>query len=195
MACAPIEYADAVAEARVRTIKGWHRIHLEASGQHLRLEYASTRSPTGRVAVVGIADSTEVYWFPVGPNLYGGHLARRTSWEAVHRAVGLPSPRTLWDRYAADWAPIQQWGSYRCRSAIGDWSYDGTYDKTVCIAVARGADNRQGLPLYVTDSTGSSLFEVTRLEHRTVPASRFSPPPGPGQMAVNLSCGGAKRPR
>lgn len=189
LACAPINYVDTAATAQVRTASGISRsIRVEASGDLLRLEYASRRSPSGRVGIVGKVDSTEVYWFALGNG--APPAARKTSWELVHAAIGLPPPRTLWDRYAADWAPAQKWRGVSCRPAIGNWGYNGKYDKAACVEVQDGKDHRQGLPLYVTDRSGTVLFDVLTLSHQPLSPARFRPPQLRTAMLSSGGCSG-----
>lgn len=187
LACAPINYVDTAATAQVRTPSGVPRsILVEASGDLLRLEYASRQSPTGRVAVVGKVDSTEVFWFALGRG--APPAAHKTSWELVHAAIGLPPPRMLWDRYAAEWAPSQKWRNASCRPAIGDWGYNGKYDTSVCVHI--GTDHRQGFPLYVTSRSGSVLFDVVTLSHKPLSPTRFRPPQLRTAMSSSVGCGG-----
>jgi hypothetical protein len=188
----PFFYQGSVAEARVRTKTGtWLPLRIEASDEFIRIEYPSSRSPTGRVAVVGEAEREAAVWFPVGgkgERATATPVAKKTTWSQALTAIGLPS--TLLARYAADWAPTHKVGPYVCRGANGDWAYDGTWDKSVCVEVLKNSDKiHSGLPLYASDQQGMRVFEVTRIAHQTVPKSRFQPPDPKILHAARTGCG------
>ena len=194
LACVPFMYLPTVADARVRTNAGkWRPIHIEASGSRLRLEYASSASASGRVAVVGEVERGVAFWFPIRPDgtALPNSRARKTSWSSALSSTGLPADFLV--RSAASWGLAKRWKGHLCRPAIVGWDTSLSNRTQLCIHVPGARTdwpgNLTGIPIYAADAAARRIFEVTSMSNQPVSGYRLGPPQPVGQARSGAGCG------
>lgn len=178
-ACISYAFDPVYAEARIRDGGGvWRNAWIEASGKNVRIEYAHARTPWGRLVMTGHVSKGTALVFPVATTGAVPEAAKVT-WK-TSLVEGMPEfnlPKSFFeapfDKSVAGNEGVDRrtlFNGIPCVFGLV-WNGDGPSgaNRSYCV-------HESGIPLFMKDEKGRSIFEVTRVQSRAIPAVRFQAP-------------------
>ncbi|MDB5472142.1 MAG: hypothetical protein JWR84_3702 [Caulobacter sp.] len=179
-ACISYSFDPVYAEARIRDGKGvWRDAWIEASGKSIRIEYAHSRTPWGRLVMTGHVTNGTALVFPVATT---GSVpeAAKVTWKTSLRE-GMPEfnlPNSFFEAPfdARVWTneSVDRRTRFNGIPCVFGFVWNGDdvpsgADRSYCV-------HESGIPVFMKDANGRSIFEVRRLQKRAIPAVRFQAP-------------------